>query len=254
MYNQFIGGSEIELNTIFANFQAEGIDDLILDLRYNGGGRVSTAVDLCGMITGQFNDQVLIGEQWNSDLQDFFEATNPESLVSRFRNTLTDSETPLSSLNLSRLYIISSKDRTASSSELVINGLSAFIDVIHIGSDLGTVGKSQASITLFDSDDFLSKEGINPDHKYAMQPLIYTSVNRNGTVVSNEGIFPNIFINEDAFNLGVLGETSDPLLQTTLNEITGTRNIAAKSLSKSKIGSYVGNSKERSLTYQRMYD
>ena len=87
-----------------------------------------------------------------------------------------------------------------------------------------------------------------------MQPLIYTSVNRNGTVVSNEGIFPNIFINEDAFNLGVLGETSDPLLQTTLNEITGTRSIAAKSLSKSKFGNYVGNSKERSLTYQRMYD
>lgn len=253
MYNQFVSGSENELNTVFAEFAAAGIDDLILDLRYNGGGRVSTAVDLCGLVTGQFNDQVVISEQWNSELQATLQASNPEFLVSRFRNTLTDGETSLNSLNLTRLSIISSKNRTASSSELVINGLSSYIDIIHIGDELGTVGKSQASITVFDSEDF-TKENINPNHKYALQPLVYTSANRDGIVISNEGITPNVFINEDFLNLGVLGETSDPLLQTALNEITGTTVLAAKNQSKSKFGTYLGNSKEHSLDYQRMYE
>ncbi len=252
VYNGFIRGSENELNEVFGNFRAEGVDELILDLRYNGGGSISTAVDLCGMITGQFDNQVLITEQWNCEIQNFFIEENEELLNTRFRNTLTDGATELNSLNLNQVYIISSENRTASSSELVINGLNAYIDVIHIGSPNGTVGKSQASITLYDSPSLTTTEDINTAHSFAMQPLVFTSANNNGDIVSNNGLTPDVFAIENIFNLGTLGETSDPLLQAAINEITG-NNFSARNTVNRSIGNYVGNSKENTISYQRMY-
>ena len=46
MYNQFVPGSEDAMNAIFADFKAQGITDLVLDLRYNLGGTGSTAAVL----------------------------------------------------------------------------------------------------------------------------------------------------------------------------------------------------------------
>ena len=40
MYNQFVAEKSVELNKAFANFKSDGISDLIIDLRYNGGGSV----------------------------------------------------------------------------------------------------------------------------------------------------------------------------------------------------------------------
>lgn len=252
MYNSFNAGSENELNTIFSEFASAGINELILDLRYNGGGRVSTAVDLCGMITGQFDGEILISEQWNSELQEQIRADDPEFLYSRFRNKLTDDITPLNSLGLNNLYVISSKGRTASASELVINGLDAHINVIHIGDANGTVGKSQASITLYDSDNLFSKDGISSSHKYAIQPLIYTSANNNGFVVPNEGLIPDFSITEDSANLGILGEVNEPLLEAALNSISGS-NLAAKQSQQKTFGENIGCSKINSILYQKMY-
>ena len=74
-----------------------------------------------------------------------------------------------SSLNLNRVYIIATQS-SASASELVINCLDPYIDVIHIGTN--TYGKYQASVTLYDAEDF-SLEDANPNHTYAC--LLYTS-------------------------------------------------------------------------------
>ena len=252
VYNSFIAGSENDLNEIFNSFKSAGIDELILDLRYNGGGRVSTAVDICGMITGQFNNEILISEQWNCEYQALIESSDPEFLNTRFRDKLTDNTTSLNSLNLSSVYIISSKNRTASASELVINGLESYINVIHIGDQDGTVGKSQASITVYDSPNLNDKENINTAHKYAIQPLIYKSANKDGNSVPEDGLTPDIFATEQPTNLVALGDINEPLLQAALSNITG-NNVAAKSLNKNITGSYVGNSKEKSATYQRMY-
>lgn len=253
MYNSFNAGSENELNTIFGEFASAGINELVLDLRYNGGGRISTAVDLCGMITGQYDNEIIISEQWNSELQAQIQEENPEFLYSRFRSKLTDDVTPLNSLGLNNLYVISSKGRTASASELVINGLDAYINVVHIGDAEGTVGKSQASVTLYDSDNLFSKDGISSRHKYAIQPLIYTSVNNNGFIVPNEGLTPDVFINEDSASLGVLGEVSEPLLEAALNAISGSSLAAKQSSQQKTFGEYVGCSKINSTLYQKMY-
>ena len=46
MYDRFLRGSQIALNEVFGILQSEGVDELVLDLRYNGGGSVATAIAL----------------------------------------------------------------------------------------------------------------------------------------------------------------------------------------------------------------
>ena len=55
MYNQFVADKSDDLNNIFGLFNNKNINDLIIDLRYNGGGSVKNCVELASMITGQFN-------------------------------------------------------------------------------------------------------------------------------------------------------------------------------------------------------
>ena len=153
MYNQFLGVVESEgkdynseLNDAFANFLSNGINDLVIDLRYNPGGRISTSINLASMITGQFNNQVFAKERWNSKLMNYWDENSPESLLNRFTNKLGNNQS-IFSLNLDRVFVLTSA-RTASASELLINGLDPYIDVIHIGDF--TVGKNQGSITVYD--------------------------------------------------------------------------------------------------------
>ncbi|MDC0879744.1 S41 family peptidase, partial [Flavobacteriaceae bacterium] len=152
MYNQFVGVVESEnkdynseLNDVFANFLSNGVEELVIDLRYNPGGRISTSINLASMITGQFNNQVFAKETWNSKLMDYWNENSPESLLNKFTNKL-DNDQSISSLNLNRVFVLTSS-RTASASELLINGLDPYIDVIHIGDF--TVGKNQGSITVY---------------------------------------------------------------------------------------------------------
>ena len=55
MYNGFFANYDTQLNEAFGSLKSQGITDLVLDLRYNGGGSVQTATRLASMITGQFN-------------------------------------------------------------------------------------------------------------------------------------------------------------------------------------------------------
>ncbi|WP_256437239.1 hypothetical protein [Flavobacterium sp. CS20] len=105
---------------------------------------------------------------------------------------------------------------TASASELVINALNPYIDVIQIGTT--TTGKFQGSTTLYDSPDF-RRQGANPNHFYALRPLILEIENAEGFTGFTEGFEPDIILEEDFFNLGVLGDLSEPFLARALQEI-----------------------------------
>ena len=72
MYNQFVATKSNDLNKIFAEFKTTGIIDLVIDLRYNGGGSVRNCVELASMITGQLTGEVFSNEQWNSKLDAYF--------------------------------------------------------------------------------------------------------------------------------------------------------------------------------------
>lgn len=216
MYNGFTGTFDAVLNETFGLFQAEGIKELIVDLRYNGGGSVETANDLASMITGQFNGEVFYKEQWNEDYQSLLEATAPESLINRFNNRISSGE-QINSLGLGKVYFITSL-RTASASELLINGLKPYIEVIQIGEN--TTGKFQASTTLYDSPNF-RRTGASLNHTYAVQPLIYKTLNAAGVTDYVNGLPPDFEIKEDFENLGILGEPSERLLAAALAVIEG---------------------------------
>tara|TARA_R110000850_G_scaffold277127_1_gene423104 strand:+ start:6019 stop:7461 length:1443 start_codon:yes stop_codon:yes gene_type:complete len=246
MYNGFTANFDAELNNVFATFQAEGISDLILDLRYNGGGNVETAVDLSSMVTGQFNNEVFATQVWNPELQAIFEQNNPEDLINRFNNTIRTGAA-INSLNLNRLYVITSS-RTASASELVINGLDPYIEVIQVGAT--TTGKFQASTTFYDGPaPNFNRNDADPGHLYAIQPLIYTSANANGETGFIDGLPPDVEILEDLTNLGVLGEVTEPLLEAALDDLFG-RSMRNYNNTPFK---EAGNSKMYQLNYERMY-
>lgn len=214
MYNAFTRDFDPELNAAFAQFQADGVTDIILDLRYNGGGSVSTATDLASMVTGQFQGQVFYNEEWNADRQD--EYAEP----GLFDGVLTTGEA-INSLGLERMFVITT-GRTASASELVINGLEPYIDVIQVGTN--TSGKFQASFLLFDAPaPNFDISQANPAHTYAMLPLVFKTVNVAGNTDFIDGLAPDVEIAEDYSNLGVLGDTNEPLLAAILNELFPTR-------------------------------
>ena len=219
MYNGFTADFDTQLNAAFSSFQTNNVTDLILDLRYNPGGSVNSAVLLSSLITGQFTGDVLVTEQWNSDLQAAFEAQNPESLIYRFVDN--DEGTGLNSLNLNRVYVLTTGN-SASASELVINGLNPYVNVVQIGTN--TSGKYQASFTVYDSPDF-RRQNANPNHAYAMQPLVLKVVNSVGFTDFDNGLTPDIILPEDYGNLGVLGDPNEPLLEAALNDITGSRYV-----------------------------
>lgn len=212
MYNGFIKDYDTELNNAFAQFKADGVSSLVLDLRYNGGGSVETATDLASMITGQFNGQVFYQEFWNEDRQ----ADYAENGL--FDSTISNGSS-ISSLNLSQVYIITTR-RSASASELVLNGLKPYIDAVQVGDT--TTGKFQASFLLYDAPTpQFSRSEANPNHTYAMLPLVFKTANAAGNTDFTEGLFPQIPLQENYFNLGQLGDENEPLLAAALFEIAG---------------------------------
>lgn len=247
MYNGFTGNFDPFLNDTFGMFKSEGITDLILDLRYNSGGSVESAVDLASMITGQFEGEVFSTEQWNEDYQTYFEENDPERLVNRFNNKIGTGDL-INSLNLTKVYVITTL-RTASASELLINGLEPYIEVIQIGK--ATTGKFQASVTLYDSPDFGRKEA-NPAHTYAIQPLIYKSLNAAGVTDYFNGLPPDVELAEDITNLGVIGDPEEPLLEAALNHLRG--EPQQKRSLQDEQWTFIGESGMRDILYQKMYD
>ncbi|MFY0483138.1 S41 family peptidase [Flavobacterium sp. PLA-1-15] len=211
MYNGFTANFDQQLNAAFGTFLAEGATDLVLDLRYNGGGSVQTATYLASMITGQFTGQLFAKQQWNSKVEAAIDASR---FINNFTNTMASGG--INSMNLSRVYILTAPG-TASASELIINGLKSYINVIQIG-DI-TTGKNVGSITLYDSPDF-SRDNRSRRHKYAMQPLVFKTINKDGFGEYQDGLPPTILLKEDIGNLSQLGNPAEPLLSTAIGLIT----------------------------------
>ncbi len=241
MYNAFTHEFDSQLNSVFAQFLTDGITDLVLDLRYNGGGSVRTATYLSSMITGQFTGQTFFTEQWNDDRQ----AEYAEDGV--FVSSFVNGGEAINSLNLTRVYVLTTA-KTASASELVINGLAPYINVVQIGDN--TTGKYQASFLMYDSPNFQKSVELNPNHTYAMLPLVFQTANADGFTDFDDGLIPDIDQNEDYSNLGMLGDPAEPLLATAIQEITGVP-VPGTRLPFISLET-ISESKANSLTYQVM--
>ncbi|RPG38317.1 MAG: carboxyl-terminal protease [Muricauda sp. TMED12] len=219
MYNRFLSSFNEDLNTVFAQFVADGATELVLDMRYNPGGSVNTSRLLSSMIYGTNTSDVYIRQRWNAKVQ---AQLSDEFLTDYFASSTGSSA--INSLNLSRVFVIATGD-SASASELVMNGLDPYIEVIHIGEV--TSGKIEFSITLVDDpgNSFIynsDREGdINSQNTWGLQPLVGINVNAAGNSDYIDGLVPDIALSEDLTNLGVLGDVNEPLLARALQEITG---------------------------------
>jgi carboxyl-terminal processing protease len=144
-FNDFIRPAEQQLIDAVNQFKAAGITDLVLDLRYNGGGLLAIASQLAYMIagpvatTGRAFEQIEFNEK-----HPFFDPVTGQVLDPiPFINTAVgfSATTGLSLpvLNLSRVFVLTGSG-TCSASESVINGLRGVdVEVIQIGST--TCGK-----------------------------------------------------------------------------------------------------------------
>ena len=220
MYNGFRADFNEQLNDAFGQFVANGATDLILDFRYNGGGSVNSSRLLSSMVRGTNTSDLYLRQRWNEKIQPQLS----ESQLDDFFASTTGQGSPINSLNLNRVYIITTGS-TASSSELVINGLDPYIDVIQIGET--TSGKNEFSITLVDDpeNNFIfnadRESEINPENSWALQPLVGRNENSVGFLDYTDGFTPDFELQENIATLGVLGDPTEPLLALAIQQITG---------------------------------
>lgn len=119
----FITQAEAPLATAFNEFRVAGARDVILDLRYNGGGRISTANVLASLVAGSAYNQNVF--------------TN---LIFNTKQSAQNTSYRLSSqtAGFDRVVVLTGA-RTCSASELVVNGLKPYVQVVTLGGQ--TCGK-----------------------------------------------------------------------------------------------------------------
>ena len=126
VFNAFKADYNDELNAAFAQMKADGINELVLDLRYNGGGSLETAVALAGMINDSYSGSPYVFLDFNNkhNSEDGFDyLSNQMNTYSLVNNRPEKSGTQtINSLNLTKVYVLVNF-QTASASELTVQCL-----------------------------------------------------------------------------------------------------------------------------------
>ena len=124
LLKDFITQAELPLTDAFAQFRAQGVTELILDLRYNGGGRISTANGLASLVAGASSSGKVFTQLTYNAKQ------GASNTAFRFA--------PAPGPAFSRVVVLTGA-RTCSASELIVNGLKPYVEVVTIGAT--TCGK-----------------------------------------------------------------------------------------------------------------
>jgi carboxyl-terminal processing protease len=204
MFTTFVRPGEDELRAAFTRFKAEDVQQLVIDLRYNGGGLLSTAALLGSLIDKDAQGQPLIVETYNDQHPDL----NRRRLMF---------DTP-EAVAVSRVVFLTS-GRTASASEQVINGLRPYLQVDVVGSR--TLGKPVGA-------DSWSHCG------YAISPITFHSLNADGEGDYFQGIDPVCEAPDDLLHR--LGDPDEAQLQAALRVLDDRGCATADELSSSLLG------------------
>lgn len=221
VYNGFKYTFHQELNDVFGEFKNQGIQELVLDLRYNGGGSVLTSAYLASMIYATPSSSSVFGKliynSKHSSDNSYYPFFNDGNIynIDGFKT----GEFSINRLNtLTKLYVIVSGD-TASASEMIINGLRGQnLDVVLIGET--TYGKNVGSYTVYDSPDF-SSNNVNPNHTNAMQPITFQIFNAKDQSDYTQGFVPQYEVIEYVSEMKQFGDLQEPLLKAALDVISG---------------------------------
>lgn len=185
-----------EVDASMQFFQSEGIDELIIDLRYNGGGSVAVAEQILNyLVPLQSTGKLMYSYKFNFLKQeDFSSRTN---------------FIKIGNLSLDKLIFITSRG-SASASELVINSLAPYMDFVLIGDN--TFGKPVGSFPVSRYNRVL--QGLDLE----LVPITFATVNASGNADYFDG-FPADFAVGDSpqFNWG---DKNDLRLQAALNVVT----------------------------------
>jgi carboxyl-terminal processing protease len=210
-YSSFVSNYDTAIISTFEKFKNEGISDLILDLRYNGGGSMNSASLIADIIVPQGNaGNTFIEEVYNDLLTRAYE----EQL-----NYTTDSfriqfeENP-QNINLDRIFVLTTSS-TASASETIIYGLDPYMQVTQIGDT--THGKYYGSFTIHDEKG---------NHNWAIQPIVMRSINATNNIDYTRGLSPDNPDNylNDLFYLfphSSLGDPDEYMTAKAISVITG---------------------------------
>lgn len=191
VFQDFIEAANVKIDSVFNNFRQENIDDLILDMRYNGGGSVDVAVHLSGWLTGNTNADNTLIKFLHNDLN-------------RQRDTSFSIPYNSASLDLNRITFIGTSS-TASASELIINGMIPYMEVNLVGTP--TNGKPVGMYVM---------EFRNQD--YAAFPVCFKYTNAQNTGDFYDGLQPDILVNDDLTR--DFGDPDEAMLKAAINYIT----------------------------------
>lgn len=191
-----------------------GVDEFILDLRYNNGGLISCAQLLATILAPSdalgsiFCIEKFNGKSWIQKKSNLYYNSN---LVKNGIN-----------LNLKTIYVLVT-GMTASASELVINGLKPYANVILIGTK--TEGKNVGSITIEDESKY----------DWYMQPIVCKLYNAEDKSDYEDGMTVNYELDEGSIqnmdSFLELGDTNELLLNAALSIIDGNYKTSALSRS-----------------------
>jgi carboxyl-terminal processing protease len=245
VYNFFSPGTDDEaekydaqMDDIFADFKAKGITDLILDLRFNSGGSEVSANNLGSLIAPDAGNKIFFRREYNPRVEDEILA-DPNAGASFLQSKLQTKAENIGNQLSGRVYILTGS-RTASASELIINGLEPYMDVFLIGDV--TYGKNVGSISLYDETD--------PKNTWGMQPIVvkvYNSLNQSDY---SNGFIPDIENKDNNLFIYPLGDIREELLSRAIEQITGVAPSGRKGY-RSKTNEVIGHSidsKKRSFT------
>ncbi|MGZ2371831.1 S41 family peptidase [Ancylomarina sp. YFZ004] len=185
VFDSFLGSSEAELNEAFDYFKSEGAEELVLDMRYNGGGSTEIANQLAGLISG--NNYA--GDIFSKYI--FNESKSYENFSEQFI-------TQGSAHYFDRVFVITTS-ATASASELVINSLIPYMgneNIKLIGST--THGKPVGMYVL-----------EVPEFNLAVLPITFHITDKNGEGYYFNGIPVNHEVEDDiTHDWGDIDETN----------------------------------------------
>ena len=220
-YAEFVDGENNKFNdsvdVALQDMMAEGITDLIVDLRYNSGGSFAAAENLANALVAPAavqNEEVFVRFQYNNVLEQRIideEGSDSENLVLKFSS---DPE----NLGFQNIYFLTS-NQTSSTSELLINGLIPHMNVNTIGE--ATKGE-------FFGSTVISGENATPANEYAIVPINLQYENSEGSTNLVFGIQPSIEVEDDLLNTFQIGDINDPVLNAAIKRITNGTQTSAK--------------------------
>jgi len=203
-FDAYLETSEAELNEAFAYFVDKGATDLIIDLRYNGGGLSDVALQLASLVVDNtYTDKVCVKYKYNALVASDWDKTY---------NFLTTT----SPLGLDKVVFITTRG-SASASEYTINSLKPWIDVTLVGDT--TYGKPVGSHAW--AYPFPSNSVPEPDYEYIYSVIAFKYVNSMNEGDFFGGIPPDVLVNDDITR--DFGDTEELSLKAALAVIEGTK-------------------------------